>query len=78
VLAELEAMGRQRYVAPVSRVFVYAGLGDDRLFDALEEAYQQRSSSLVWSMVFPHWDELRAHPRFRDLLRRMNFPVSSS
>jgi eukaryotic-like serine/threonine-protein kinase len=75
VLEELEELSRERYVAPVSRAFTYSGLGDERMWQALEEAYQQRSSSLVWARVFPHWDEVRAQPRFQDLLRRMNFPA---
>jgi serine/threonine protein kinase/Flp pilus assembly protein TadD len=74
VLAELEELSQRRYVAPVSKAFVYGGLGDERVFQELDEAYQQRSSSLVWGSVFPHWDDLRAQPRFQDLLRRMNFP----
>src|SRR5271166_4602315 len=73
-LEELEELSQRRYVAPASRAFIYSGLGDERVFQALEEAYQQRSSSLVWVRVFPHWDDLRAQPRFQDLLRRMNFP----
>jgi serine/threonine-protein kinase len=75
VLDELEELSQRRYVAPVSRAFTYSALGDERLFQALEEAYQQRSSSLVWGRVFPHWDDLRAQPRFQELLRRMNFPA---
>jgi tetratricopeptide (TPR) repeat protein len=75
VLEELDELSRQRYVAPASRAFTYAGLEDERMFDALEEGYQQRSASLVWIKVFPQWDDWRAHPRFQDLLRRMNFPA---
>ena len=75
VLKELEELSKQRYVAPVSRAFIYSALGDERVFEALDEAYQQRSSSLVWGRVFPHWDALRAQPRFEELLRRMNFPA---
>ena len=71
VLQELEELSKRRYVSPVARVFIYGGLEDDRLFEVLEDAYQQRCSSLVWGKVFPQWDALRAHPRFRDLLHRM-------
>src|SRR5271166_2725097 len=74
-LEELEELSRQRYVAPVSKAFTYSALGDERMWQELEEAYQQRSSSLVWARVFPHWDEVRLQPRFQDLLRRMNFPA---
>jgi len=78
VLEELDELSKRRYVAPSSRAFPYIGLGDARWSQALEEAYQQRSSSLVWVRVFPHWDDLRAQPRFQDLLRRMNFPATGS
>jgi tetratricopeptide (TPR) repeat protein len=73
VLDELDELSKQRYVSPVSRAFVYGGLGDERMFQQLEEAYQQRCSSLVWAKVFPHWDDMQAQPPFQDLLRRMNF-----
>jgi len=75
VLDELEQLSRQRYVSPVSRSFVYGGLNDERMFQELEQAYQQRCSSLVWAKVFPHWDDMQARPPFQDLLRRMNFPA---
>jgi len=75
VLEELDELSRQKYVTPASRAFTYAGLQDERMFDALEEGYQQRSASLVWIKVFPQWDDWRAHVRFQDLLRRMNFPA---
>ncbi len=75
VLDELEELSKQRYVSPVSRAFVYGGLRDEQMFEALDQAYQQRCSSLVWAKVFPHWDDLQAQPRFQDLLRRKNFPA---
>ncbi|MGO9520468.1 MAG: protein kinase domain-containing protein [Candidatus Korobacteraceae bacterium] len=78
VLDELEQLSRQRYVSPVSRSFVYGGLNDERMFQELELAYQQRCSSLVWAKVFPHWDDMQAQPPFQDLLRRMNFPAIGS
>jgi tetratricopeptide (TPR) repeat protein len=73
VLDELEELSKKRYVPPVS--FVYGGLKDERMFEALEQAYQQRCSSLVWAKVFPHWDDLQAQPPFQDLLQRTNFPA---
>jgi serine/threonine protein kinase len=75
VLDELDELSKQRYVSPVSRAFVYGGLRYEQMFQALDEAYQQRCSSLVWAKVFPHWDDLQAQPPFQDLLRRMNFPA---
>jgi serine/threonine protein kinase/tetratricopeptide (TPR) repeat protein len=75
LLEELEELSRHRYVTPIAKAFTYAGLGDEvRMFEALEEAYQQRCPTLAWSGVAAHWDDWRAHPRFQDLLRRMNVP----
>jgi tetratricopeptide (TPR) repeat protein len=78
VLEELDELAKHRYVSPLARAFVYMGLGDERMFEALEEAYRQRCPSLVWVGVYTFLDELRPNPRFQDLLRRMNFPTSIS
>jgi TolB-like protein/Tfp pilus assembly protein PilF len=74
ILDELEELSKRRYVSPMARALTYAGLGDERMFDALEDAYQQRAHSLIWLNVVPWWDDVRAHPRFQDVVRRMNFP----
>jgi eukaryotic-like serine/threonine-protein kinase len=74
VLDELEELSKRKYVTPMARALTYLGLNDERMFDAFESAYQQRSSSLVWLNVMPWWDDVRAHPRFQDIIRRMNFP----
>jgi tetratricopeptide (TPR) repeat protein len=74
MLDELEELSKRRYVTHMARAYTYLGLGDERMFDALEGAYQQRVPSLVWLKVLPHWDDVRAHPRVQDIIRRMNFP----
>ena len=75
VLEELDELSKNTYVTPIAAAGIYAGLRDDRVFEALEEAYQQRCPQIVWARVAPYWDEVRSHPRFQDLLRRMNFPA---
>jgi len=74
ILDELEELSKRRYVSPMARTLTYVGLGDERMFDALEDAYQRRAHSLIWLNVMPWWDDVRTHPRFQDLVRRMNFP----
>jgi tetratricopeptide (TPR) repeat protein len=74
VLDELEELSKRRYVTPMARALTYLGLGDERMFDALEGAYQQRTPSLVFLNVMKWWDDVLAHPRFQDIIRPMNFP----
>ena len=53
----------------------YAYLGEkDNAFAWLEKAFEERNFSLPALRVDPTWDNLRADPRFQDLVRRMNFP----
>jgi serine/threonine-protein kinase len=53
------------------------GFGDrDRAMEYLETAYQQRDWLVRLIGVEPGFDELRADPRFIDLLKRMAFPES--
>jgi serine/threonine-protein kinase len=71
VLAELKEVSRTRYVSSGRLALVYAALGDkDRAIDLLEEAYRERSDSIVFLKVEPRLDPLRQEPRFADLLRR--------
>jgi hypothetical protein len=54
---------------------VYAGLGEkDRAFEWLEKAYRVHDKGMVYLRVDPTLDPLRSAPRYKDLLRRMNFP----
>jgi len=53
----------------------YARLGNASEAVAwLEKSYQQHDWHMVQLKILPVWDPLRSDPRFRDLLRRMNFP----
>jgi hypothetical protein len=61
-----------RFVDPVSRATVFAGLGDkSRTLDALEDALAKRSENLVHYKDAQAFDLVRAEPRFRAILRRM-------
>jgi Tfp pilus assembly protein PilF len=64
--------------APKNVAGWYLFAGDyDRTIDWLEKAYEARIPNLVY-LGRPVWDPLRSHPRFQDLLRRMNLPVTSA
>jgi hypothetical protein len=54
---------------------VYAALGDkDEAFRRLEKAVTERSSNLVPIKEDPPLESLHSDPRWKVLLRRMNYP----
>jgi hypothetical protein len=73
VLARLHALDARRPLSPYAFAYVYTGLGEhDRAMDYLERAFEVKSGavfSIKGSFLFR---ELRMHPRFTALLRRMN------
>jgi eukaryotic-like serine/threonine-protein kinase len=76
LLAEFDNLERVgRYASPYAIAVIYAGLRDhERALSSLERAYRERSHWLVWLKRDPRWDEIRADPRFHDLLRRVGLP----
>jgi TolB-like protein/Tfp pilus assembly protein PilF len=57
----------------IARMFAHAGDRDAAL-RWLEQAYENREGPMIRIGVFWDWDDLRAEPRFQDLLRRMKLP----
>jgi hypothetical protein len=62
----------KQYVSPADLGVLYAGLGDkEAAFQSLARAYAAHGMQL-WSLkVNPHYDSLRADPRFAELMRRV-------
>jgi len=61
--------------SPITIASIYTQLGETELAVAtLERAYEQRHPIMVYLNCYQRWDPLRDHPRFQDLVRRMNFP----
>jgi len=72
ILNELEETAKQRYVSPYDIATIYAALGEqNRAFDWLEKAYEERSGWLAYLKINPILDNLHSDPRFADLLRRI-------
>jgi tetratricopeptide (TPR) repeat protein len=66
--------GKDRYVAPTHIALVYAGLGDrEAALEWLVKGYEARDVGMVFLTVDPRWDDLRADPRFQELLKRCHF-----
>ena len=74
ILQRLDELQKRRFISTISRVYVYAGLGDkDKAFEWLEKAYQERSDSLAWFRFDPESKSLRSDPRFAALMRKIGF-----
>src|SRR5947208_12510731 len=72
IIDELNDLSQRMYVDPYFLAEIYVALGErDRALQALETAYNQRSSWMVWLKVEPKFDQLRGDPRFKDLVRRV-------
>ncbi len=55
---------------------LYAALGEkDRAFLFLDKAIQERQRNLRLIRITPAFDSLRSDARYRDVLRRLNFPT---
>ncbi|MDP1860165.1 MAG: BTAD domain-containing putative transcriptional regulator [Gemmatimonadaceae bacterium] len=73
LLAELERGAERAYVSPYERARVHVGLGEpDRALELLERAYDAGTSALALVAVDPAFAPLRAEPRFRALLGRLD------
>ena len=76
MLDRLNRLASRGYVAPFWHSVLYAGLGDvDAAIGHLERSYAQSDVWLVWLNTDPRLDNLRADPRFQQLLRRVGFPT---
>src|ERR1700691_79562 len=72
LLAQLQKMKSERYVAPFDIAVVYVALGErDQAFDWLEKAYQDQSEMMLFLEMYEPVDDLHDDPRFQDLVRRV-------
>ena len=72
LLDELNAAAQQAYVAPITWVMLYLGLGEmDAAFAWLEKAAEARDPLLYYLKVGPIYDSIRDDPRCAALLNRI-------
>jgi serine/threonine-protein kinase len=66
---------RTSHVTPwqIGTLYTRAGKNDEAL-DWLEKAYEAHDPNVPYLSVDPIFDDLRANPRFQDLIRRLNLP----
>ena len=74
ILNNLKQRAGKEYVSGINLAMIHLGLDQkEEAMDWLEKAYQERDRALVWLKIKWIYDPLRNEPRFKDLLRRMNF-----
>lgn len=74
ILGELQKVSAQQYVSPYYIALIHAGMGEKlKAIEWLEKAFAEHDVWMIWLNREPRWDPLRNDPRFRDILRRMNF-----
>ncbi|PYS61940.1 MAG: hypothetical protein DMF74_14870, partial [Acidobacteria bacterium] len=74
LLDGLLKLSTERHVSPHNIALIYNGLGErDKALAWLERAFEQRDPRMVFLKVYPKWNNLRADPRFQDLMRRVGF-----
>ena len=76
ILDDLINLAKQKYVAPYYFAGIHVGLGEhDRAMEYLQKCYEEHSHWLIYLHLDPGMDDLRDHPGFHDLLRRIGLPV---
>ena len=76
ILDQLNALSKERYVTAYGIARVYAALGqNEEALGSLETAYRDHADWMLLLKVDPCFGALRPDPRFKDLMRRMNFPA---
>ncbi len=75
ILAELQELSKRRYVSPIEKAQVYAGLEKkDEALAWLQKACDERTYGLTVLHLSPVFDTLRSDSRFSELIRRIGLP----
>jgi DNA-binding winged helix-turn-helix (wHTH) protein/tetratricopeptide (TPR) repeat protein len=73
VLARMNKMAKQQYVAPIDFAFVYAAMGDrDRAMEYLQHAYEDQSEMMLFLQLYGKLGGLDRDQRFQELRRRVS------
>lgn len=76
LLSILKDISLRDYVSLYSMVVIHLGLGRmERVFELLDQLYEECNDWLVWLKVSPELQPLHGDPRFKNLLARVGFPA---
>lgn len=75
IIQRYKELRKTQYVLSYRFATVYAALGNrDDAFAELERAYEEKDWQLQRIKVDPFMDSLRDDPRYKAMLKKMNFP----
>ncbi|HET6671709.1 MAG TPA: protein kinase, partial [Pyrinomonadaceae bacterium] len=78
VLRHMNQIASRRYISPYHLALLNCALGRaEQTLDLLEQAYETRDAKILWMGVDPELDPLHGHPRFDELLRKLNHRLSA-
>ncbi len=78
VLREMDEIAARRYISPYHVALVNCALGRiEESLDLLEKAHELKDAKVLWMGVDPELDPLHGHPRFNDLLRKLNHRLAA-
>jgi TolB-like protein/Tfp pilus assembly protein PilF len=73
LIARARGLERERYVPPYHMALAYLAIDDpDTAFELLDHAWLDRDPAVAGVNVEPRFEPLRADPRYRELLERLN------
>jgi serine/threonine protein kinase/tetratricopeptide (TPR) repeat protein len=73
ILLDMDSIATRRHISPYHLALVHCGLGRvEKALDLLEHAAETKDAKILWIAVDPELDPLHGHPRFNDLLRKLN------
>jgi tetratricopeptide (TPR) repeat protein len=74
LLDVLQEISQRKYVSPYSMLLIHLGIGPrERVFELLEQLYEEGNDWLVWLKVSPELKSVRNDPRFKNLMLRLGF-----
>lgn len=79
ILDELKELSAKSYVSAVHYMFLYNALEDQEAWNLwADRAFEERSSTLVYTEVSPWNDRVRSYSGFENLVRKVGLPALTS
>ena len=74
LLNVLREISERKYVSPYSMLVIHLALGpQERVFELLQQLFNERNEWLVWLKVSPELRTIHNHPRFKELMSLVGF-----